>query len=133
MPHCSYAIARQRRAHCPLCANVSQAFPARFGDLASFVLQFSHGRATEIAIGKAPGAHYVASHQTKRAGLLLPTRLVAQKGNAMSIKLIAHKVSEWLRYRHSVRELTRLSDRELADLGLNRADIAHVARKAAGI
>lgn len=51
----------------------------------------------------------------------------------MSIKLIAHKVSEWLRYRHSVRELTRLSDRELADRGLNRADIAHVARKAAGI
>ena len=49
----------------------------------------------------------------------------------MSIKSIAHKLAEWRRYRMSVRELTRLSDRELADLGLARAEIAAVARKAA--
>lgn len=51
----------------------------------------------------------------------------------MSLKSIAHKLSEWRRYRISVRELTRLSDRELADLGMSRAEIGHVARKAASI
>jgi len=49
----------------------------------------------------------------------------------MSIKSIAHKLSEWRRFRLSVRELTRLTDRELADLGMSRAEIAFVARKAA--
>ncbi|MBN8921435.1 MAG: DUF1127 domain-containing protein, partial [Rhizobiales bacterium] len=29
----------------------------------------------------------------------------------------------WRRYNHSVRELSQLGDRELADIGINRADI----------
>lgn len=112
---------------------MSQLFWPLVGNFASFVLHFPHGRGPKFAVGKAGEPHYVALHQTKRVGLLPPTRVVSRKGNDMSIRQIAYKVSEWLRYRHSVRELTRLSDRELADLGLNRADIAHVARKAAGI
>ncbi len=48
----------------------------------------------------------------------------------MSIKDITHKIQEWRRYRASVRELSRLSDRELRDLGLVREDIEHVAKKA---
>ena len=56
-----------------------------------------------------------------------------REGRPMSLKSIAHKLSEWRRYRISVRELTRLSDRELADLGMSRAEIGHVARKAASI
>lgn len=47
----------------------------------------------------------------------------------MSIKEIAHKIQEWRRYRASVRELTRLTDRELHDLGIVRADIEHIAKK----
>lgn len=47
----------------------------------------------------------------------------------MSIKEITHKLQEWRRYRASVRELSRLTDRELHDLGLVRADIEHVAKK----
>lgn len=36
----------------------------------------------------------------------------------------------WRRYRETVTELSRLSNRELNDLGINRGDIALVARKA---
>jgi uncharacterized protein YjiS (DUF1127 family) len=53
-----------------------------------------------------------------------------KKEIAMTIKSIAEKLSAWRRYRVSVRELSRLSDRELADLGLGRGDIERVARQA---
>lgn len=36
----------------------------------------------------------------------------------------------WRRYRDTVNELNRLSNRELNDLGINRADIPFVAKKA---
>ncbi|HEV2896724.1 MAG TPA: DUF1127 domain-containing protein [Pseudaminobacter sp.] len=35
----------------------------------------------------------------------------------------------WRRYRDTVNELSRLSNRELNDLGINRADITVVANK----
>lgn len=35
----------------------------------------------------------------------------------------------WRQYRNTVSELSRLSTRELSDLGINRADIPFVARK----
>lgn len=35
----------------------------------------------------------------------------------------------WRRYRDTVTELSRLSNRELNDLGITRGDIPHVARK----
>ncbi|WP_173932358.1 DUF1127 domain-containing protein [Chelativorans sp. Marseille-P2723] len=36
----------------------------------------------------------------------------------------------WRRYRQTVDELSRLSNRELADIGINRGDIPYVARRA---
>ncbi len=48
------------------------------------------------------------------------------------VKMIAEKVSAWRRYRISVRELSRLTDRELNELGLSRFDIEAVARQTAG-
>ena len=33
----------------------------------------------------------------------------------------------WWRYNESVRELARLNDRELADIGISRSEIAEVA------
>jgi len=36
----------------------------------------------------------------------------------------------WRRYRDTVSELSRLSNRELTDLGISRSDIHYVARKA---
>lgn len=35
----------------------------------------------------------------------------------------------WLNYRATVNELNRLSDRELADVGLRRSDIERTARE----
>lgn len=40
-------------------------------------------------------------------------------------------IQEWKRYSRSVRELSRLDDRELADIGLNRSDIERAAWGAA--
>lgn len=39
--------------------------------------------------------------------------------------------TEWRRYRTTCNELNRLSARELSDLGINRGDIPHVARRVA--
>ena len=39
-------------------------------------------------------------------------------------------IASWRREREAVRELTRLSDRELADLGIARSDIRAVAEGA---
>ena len=39
--------------------------------------------------------------------------------------------SEWKRYNQSLSELSRLGDRELADIGISRSDIQRVAWNAA--
>ncbi len=46
----------------------------------------------------------------------------------MSLKSLAEKIKSWHRYRESVRELSRLSDRELTDLGITRVEIEFVAK-----
>lgn len=43
---------------------------------------------------------------------------------------IVGKYKDWRSYRRTVNELGLLSNRELADLGINRADIPFVARRA---
>ena len=45
---------------------------------------------------------------------------------------IIENVRSWNRVRQTSRELYSLSDRELTDLGISRADIPFVARRAAG-
>ncbi len=40
-------------------------------------------------------------------------------------------IQEWKRYSRSVSELSRLDDRELADIGLNRSEIERAAWSAA--
>ena len=44
---------------------------------------------------------------------------------------LVRSYNNWRRYRDTVAELGKLSSRELNDLGINRADIPFVARKAA--
>jgi uncharacterized protein YjiS (DUF1127 family) len=41
------------------------------------------------------------------------------------------RITIWKRYNRTVSELTALSNRELADLGIMRTDISRVAREAA--
>ena len=49
----------------------------------------------------------------------------------MIVTFVLSKLRNWKRYRQTVRELSRLSDRDLADLGISRFDIDSVARDAA--
>lgn len=49
----------------------------------------------------------------------------------MIVTFVLAKLRNWKRYRQTVRELSRLSDRDLADLGISRFDIDSVAREAA--
>jgi uncharacterized protein YjiS (DUF1127 family) len=46
-----------------------------------------------------------------------------------SIKTIAEKLTAWRRYREAVRELSRLNDRELNDIGIRRGDIEFIVRQ----
>lgn len=46
------------------------------------------------------------------------------------IRTLTVKFTTWRRFRESVRELSRLSDRELNDLGIGRDDITDVVRQA---
>ena len=45
---------------------------------------------------------------------------------------LVRSYQSWRRYRETVNELNRLSQRELADLGISRGDINSVARRAIG-
>ena len=47
----------------------------------------------------------------------------------MNIQTLSTRFQAWRQYRASVRELSRLTDRELSDLGIGRADIEYVAKK----
>ena len=49
----------------------------------------------------------------------------------MIVTFVLAQLRNWKRYRETVRELSRLSDRDLADLGISRFDIDSVARDAA--
>lgn len=46
---------------------------------------------------------------------------------------IVRSFNEWRRYRETTLELSRLSGRELADIGFARGDIHHVARRASRV
>jgi len=43
------------------------------------------------------------------------------------LSAIVRRYRDWKRYAVAVQELSQLSDRELADIGITRGDIAHVA------
>lgn len=45
----------------------------------------------------------------------------------MFLSTLLSGLNRWLRYRDTVRQLSRLSDRELSDLGIHRGDIQVVA------
>ena len=46
----------------------------------------------------------------------------------MFLPTLLSGLNRWLRYRDTVRQLSRLSDHELGDLGIHRGDIRAVAR-----
>lgn len=53
--------------------------------------------------------------------------MVLERTNDMNI---ARSFAQWRSYRNTVSELNGLSNRELDDLGIGRADIKRIARQA---
>jgi uncharacterized protein YjiS (DUF1127 family) len=45
-------------------------------------------------------------------------------------EVLKSRIVTWKRYNRTVTELQALSNRELADLGISRGDIARIAREA---
>ena len=43
------------------------------------------------------------------------------------LTVVIHLIQEWKRYNQSLNELSRLGDRELADIGISRSHIPRVA------
>jgi len=50
----------------------------------------------------------------------------------MFVIAILERILAWRRYRSNLRELCRLSERELADIGLSRSNLEYAARLGAG-
>ena len=46
-------------------------------------------------------------------------------------EVLKSRINTWKRYNRTVSELQALTNRELADLGIARADIGRIARQAA--
>jgi uncharacterized protein YjiS (DUF1127 family) len=46
-------------------------------------------------------------------------------------EVLKSRITTWKRYNRTVTELQALTNRELSDLGIARADIARIAREAA--
>jgi uncharacterized protein YjiS (DUF1127 family) len=51
----------------------------------------------------------------------------SERVNAMFLSHLVGVYRQWRRYNQSLRELNRLGDRELADIGITRGDIPRVA------
>lgn len=49
----------------------------------------------------------------------------------MILTHVIARIQSWIRYRRNVEILSQLTDRELADIGLNRGSIEEAARRAA--
>jgi uncharacterized protein YjiS (DUF1127 family) len=66
---------------------------------------------------------------TKQPYLLAINRVPAQPTQGVRVMLlhIIRFIQMWKRYNASVRELSMLGDRELADIGISRSDIPRVA------
>jgi uncharacterized protein YjiS (DUF1127 family) len=59
-----------------------------------------------------------------------PAGFYGKEGHTMLAALVRF-IQEWKRYNQSLNELSRLGDRELADIGISRSDIPRVAWNAA--
>ena len=70
----------------------------------------------------------VTTTKTADALLAAEPRSASTTGLMLSLARAARAVSEWSRRRRTMTELSRLTDRELHDIGLTRGEIGHYAR-----
>ena len=68
--------------------------------------------------------------QPMRSYLSIVLRRERTKDEVRTTMNLIRNYRNWRRYRDTVSELNRLSNRELSDLGFTRGDIRDVARKA---
>jgi uncharacterized protein YjiS (DUF1127 family) len=87
-------------------------------------LHFLHGCGAANALVRAASQHYIRDIKFK-AEVSGPK--LARKETKMNI---TRAYNNWVKYRQTVTELGRMSNRELADLGIARQDIRAVARQA---
>lgn len=86
-------------------------------------LQCVHSHDAYFALHKLVDRTYIQSNEigSPRAGL----------GNTKDTEMnVARTFNNWRKYRQTRNELARMSDRELSDIGVSRADIARIARQA---
>lgn len=76
----------------------------------------------------------VIQRSSSAPSLILPRRAgnAGQPKRKMTMN-ITRSLTNWRKYRQTVTELGRMTDRELSDLGIGRQDIRRVARTAVGI
>jgi uncharacterized protein YjiS (DUF1127 family) len=60
-----------------------------------------------------------------------PAGFYGKKEGHIMFAALVRFIQEWKRYNQSLNELSRLGDRELADIGISRSDIPRVAWNAA--
>jgi len=84
-------------------------------------MQFPHCCVAAITLLSSPPRNYVPCIKTGDSPLPL-------KGlTTMFLSHLVGVLRQWRRYNQSLRELNRLGDRELADIGITRGDIPRVA------
>jgi uncharacterized protein YjiS (DUF1127 family) len=74
---------------------------------------------------------YIALHKRCDATIFRPPQASTNRSSTMIVSHIIARIRGYIRYRASVRALSHLSERELADIGISRGDIDSIARDAA--
>jgi uncharacterized protein YjiS (DUF1127 family) len=70
---------------------------------------------------------YIPTIESTAAPGWRPLFQARRKGMNMNV---AHSFNNWRKYRRTVSELGRMSNRKLNDLGIERSDIQRIAREA---
>lgn len=69
--------------------------------------------------------------ETQTDRLRLPSCPIVRRNMTVATNILA-SYKNWRKYRETYGELMRLTNRELNDLGINRADISQIAKQTAG-
>jgi len=83
-------------------------------------------RRNNIAFQSGEHPYFAGNESCRR-----PKPVTTKKEGPTMLAHIVRLIREWKRYNRSVTELSRLGDRELADIGISRSDIQRVAWGAA--
>jgi uncharacterized protein YjiS (DUF1127 family) len=89
--------------------------------MVAFVMRHVHCCGATRTLLRDGGGNYVPSIKTGDSLLPLKGLII------MFLSQLIGVLRQWRRYNQSLRELNRLGDRELADIGITRGDIPRVA------